>query len=86
MIVSQIVQEALTLIFVAGYFGLVAAVGVLELASSLASGSDFFKNPGVHFSVAIIAFTVLMFFGSLAGFFPAMRALKIKAVDALRAD
>ena len=86
MIVSQIVQEALTLIFVAGYFGLLAAVGVLELASSLATGSDFFKNPGVHFSVAIIAFAVLLFFGMLAGFFPALRALKIKAVDALRAD
>ncbi len=86
MITGQIVQEALTLIFVAGYFGLLAAVGVIELVGSLSEGADFFKDPSVNIVVALVAFAVLLVFGLLAGLLPALRALRIKAVDALRAE
>ena len=48
--------------------------------------SDFFKRPGVDIKVALVAFAVMLTFGVLAGLFPALRALKIKAVDALRAE
>ncbi|HRH38043.1 MAG TPA: ABC transporter permease, partial [Flavobacteriales bacterium] len=86
MITGQIVQEALTLIFVAGYFGLLAAVGVIEGIDSMAGDADFLKNPNVDITVAIVAFAVLLVFGLLAGLLPALRALRIKAVDALRAE
>ncbi|MBS1497887.1 MAG: ABC transporter permease, partial [Bacteroidetes bacterium] len=44
-ITGQIMQEALTLILIAGYFGLLAGVGVLEGARAITGeGSDFFKN------------------------------------------
>ena len=86
MITGQIVQEALTLIFVAGYFGLLAAVGVIELVGSLSEGADYFKDPSVNIVVAVVAFAVLLVFGLLAGLLPALRALRIKAVDALRAE
>jgi putative ABC transport system permease protein len=66
-ITGQIVQEALTLIFIAGYFGLLAAVGVLEAVNSLAGDSDFFKDPGVELRVALVAFAVLIISGLLAG-------------------
>lgn len=86
-ITGQIMQEALTLILIAGYFGLLAAVGVLEGTRVLVGdGSDFFKNPGVDLSVALVAFTILILAGLLAGYLPARRALAIKAVDALRAE
>lgn len=86
-ITGQIVQEALTLIMIAGYFGLLAGVGVLEGARALVGdGSDFFKNPGVDITVALVAFSVLIVSGLLAGLLPARRALAIKAVDALRAE
>lgn len=86
-ITGQIMQEALTLIIVAGYFGLLAAVGVLEGTRALVGdSSDFFKNPGVDISVALIAFGVLILAGLIAGYLPARRALSIKAVDALRAE
>ncbi|MBK9175860.1 MAG: ABC transporter permease [Flavobacteriales bacterium] len=84
-ITGQIIQEALTLIFVAGYFGLLAGVGVLEAIRSFAEG-DFLKDPSVNIVVALVAFIVLLVFGLLAGLLPAMRALRIKAVDALRAE
>lgn len=86
-ITGQIMQEALTLILIAGYFGLLAGVGVLEGARALTGeGSDFFKNPGVGIGTALVAFGVLVVSGLFAGFLPARRALAIKAVDALRAE
>ncbi|MCW5898665.1 MAG: ABC transporter permease [Flavobacteriales bacterium] len=85
-ITGQIVQEALTLTFVAGYFGLLAGVGVLEAVRNLAGDADFFKNPGVDLFVALVAFAVLIASGLLAGLLPARRALAINAVDALRAE
>ncbi|MBV6403751.1 MAG: ABC transporter permease [Flavobacteriales bacterium] len=85
-ITGQIVQEALTLTLIAGYFGLLAGVGVLEAVRSAAGESDFFKNPGVDLFVALVAFAVLIASGLLAGLLPARRALAIKAVDALRAE
>ncbi len=85
-ITGQIVQEALTLTFIAGYVGLLAGVGLLELIRSLAGEGDFFKNPGVDIFVALVAFAVLITSGLLAGLLPARRALAIKAVDALRAE
>lgn len=85
-ITGQIVQEALTLTFIAGYFGLLAGVGVLEAVRSVAGEADFFKNPGVDLFVALVAFAVLIGAGLLAGLLPARRALAIKAVDALRAE
>ncbi|MBK9273929.1 MAG: ABC transporter permease [Flavobacteriales bacterium] len=85
-ITGQIVQEALTLTFIAGYFGLLAGVGVLEAIRTVAGDADFFKNPGVDLFVALVAFAVLIASGLLAGLLPARRALAIKAVDALRAE
>lgn len=86
MITGQIVQEALTLILIAGYLGLIAGVGMLELISAGTEQTRFFKDPGVDLGVALIAFAVLVVAGLLAGLFPARRALSIKAVDALRAE
>ncbi len=85
-ITKQIVAEALSLTFIAGYFGLLAGVGVLEGTRAVAGDGDFFKNPGVDIKVALVAFAVLIVSGLLAGLLPARRALAIKAVDALRAE
>jgi putative ABC transport system permease protein len=85
-ITGQIVQEALALTFIAGYFGLLAGVGLLELIRTVAGDADFFKDPGVDLLVALVAFGVLIVSGLLAGLLPARRALAINAVDALRAE
>lgn len=86
-ITAQIMLEALTLTFIAGYFGLVAGVGLLEAVKAAMAGSDgFFKNPEVDLPVAVVALTVLIVSGLFAGFVPARRALSIKPVDALRAE
>ena len=85
-ITGQIMLEALTLTFIAGYFGLVAGIGVLQAINGMHIDSGFFKNPEVNLNVALVALTVLIISGLIAGYIPAKRALSIKPVDALRAE
>ncbi|HUQ01494.1 MAG TPA: ABC transporter permease [Kofleriaceae bacterium] len=83
-IVSTILQESVFLTAVAGYVGLVAGVGALELAAWLLPKGDYFSNPAVDFKVAIYATLVLVLSGALAGFVPAYSAAKVSPVVALR--
>lgn len=87
-IISQIILEAVFLTSLAGYLGLVAGVGLLELVSSLLSksgGSDtMFLNPQVDFGIAIIALFILIICGLFAGLIPARKAVSVKPVEAIR--
>ncbi len=83
-IIGLILMEAIVITSFAGYLGLLAGVGLLELLTSSLPQNDFFRNPEVDFQVAVIATIVLVFAGTLAGFVPAMRAAGIKPVIALR--
>ena len=83
-IISLVVQEAVFITGFAGYLGLVAGVGVLELLNSLIGELGIFKNPQVDFEIAVYATLLLIFCGALAGFFPARRAASIKPIEALR--
>ncbi|MFT3885158.1 MAG: ABC transporter permease [Flavobacteriales bacterium] len=85
-ITGQIVLEALTLTFIAGYCGLLAGVGLLQLVEMAAPQGGFFQRPEVDLSTALIALGVLIASGLIAGLIPARRALSIKPVDALRAE
>jgi putative ABC transport system permease protein len=82
-IIGMVLQESIFITSIAGYFGLLAGVGLLEgLGPYMAS--DFFANPEVNVDIAIGTTIVLVIAGGLAGFFPARRAAKIKPVVALR--
>jgi putative ABC transport system permease protein len=85
-ITTQIIFEALILTTLAGYLGLVAGVGVVELIGRAIAGSpsDMFKNPEVPFESALVTLAILVVSGILAGLIPARRAVKISPVEALR--
>lgn len=83
-IISMILQESILITAAAGYIGLMAGVGLLELARKLLPPGDFFRNPEVDLSVAIAALVMLIFAGALAGFVPALRAARIEPIEALR--
>jgi putative ABC transport system permease protein len=87
-IISHIILESILLTALAGYFGLVVGVGMLEAVSRVleifGSPTDMFKNPGVDFQIALIALIVLIASGLCAGMIPAHRAISIKPVDAIR--
>lgn len=86
-IMMQIVAEAVLLTLIAGYFGLISGIGLLELISSaMGGGEGMFLHPGVDLMIAFKALAILVVSGMLAGIVPAQRAVAIKPVDALRAD
>jgi putative ABC transport system permease protein len=83
-IVGMILFEAILITSLAGYIGLISGVGLLSLISSILPQNDFFQNPEVDFTVAIVSTIVLILAGSLAGLMPALKAARIRPVVALR--
>lgn len=83
-VIGLILLESIIITAFAGYIGLVAGVGLLELLSKYLPQNDFFQNPSVDFSVAVIATALLVVAGALAGFFPSLKASRVKPVIALR--
>ncbi len=88
VIITQIMTESIVLTTFAGYFGLVVGVGLLELINyllgSTGANTEMFVHPGIDFSVAVTALTILVVAGAVAGLIPAYRAISIKPIDALR--
>jgi putative ABC transport system permease protein len=90
-IISQVMSESLVLTALAGLMGLTLGVFILDLVSKILSAqpdtSDtFFMNPEVSINTAVAATIVLLISGLLAGLIPAWRAMKIKAIDAIREE
>lgn len=89
-IMIQVMLESVILTFVAGYFGLVAGVGLLELVAwgliEFQVEAEMFSNPTVDLGVALKALAALVVAGITAGLIPAYRTTKIKPVEALRAE
>ncbi|MGD8668334.1 MAG: FtsX-like permease family protein, partial [Desulfobacterales bacterium] len=89
-IVGQIVLESILLTTFAGYFGLVAAVGAVEFVATAlersASRAEFFKNPEVDLTIALMALGILILSGALAGLIPGKRAIGVKPVEAIRLE
>jgi putative ABC transport system permease protein len=84
-IIGLIMMESILITGFSGYLGLVAGIGLLELASPAFSSPDsYFLNPSVNFKVAVYATLVLVLAGSLAGLIPARRAARIRPIEALR--
>lgn len=89
-VIKQIVLESLSLTIIAGIIGVLCGVWLLEgVAFTLETfgiENDFFKHPGVDLKTVLLALSILIISGLLAGIIPAQRAVSIKPVDALRAE
>jgi putative ABC transport system permease protein len=86
-IVSLIISESVILTFLSGYIGLALGVGLLELVGSFmgnGGGDMMFAKPEVDFDTAFNALIIVVISGVLAGLIPAMKAIKVKPIDALR--
>lgn len=90
-----IIVESVAITTFFGYIGMVAGIGVTEWMNS-AFGSQtvdagmfqarMFSDPTVDIQIAIQATLTLIIAGTLAGFFPAKKAVSIRPIEALRAD
>jgi putative ABC transport system permease protein len=85
-IITQIISESILLTSMAGYFGLLAGVFLMEGINKAIEGTDsgMFYQPGVELDVALKALVILIISGALAGIIPARKAIAISPVDALR--
>jgi len=87
-VLGQVVLEAMVLATAAGYLGLVAGVGVLELvgiAMDQGGGEGtMIAPPSIGLTTAMVAAFAVALGGGLAGLFPAMNAARINVVTALR--
>ncbi|MGD1961678.1 MAG: ABC transporter permease [Fulvivirga sp.] len=89
-IVSLILQESIFITAVAGYLGLFMGVVLLESVNyaleAMGADIEFFTRPEVNFTVAISALIILVVAGTMAGLFPALRASRIRPVEALKEE
>lgn len=85
-ILSQVIMESVFITAMFGYIGVVFGIGVTEILNMVFASSDFLKDPTVTVAIALQVTAVLIIAGSLAGLFPALKALKVKPVEALRTE
>lgn len=83
-ILAQIIMESIAITTLFGYIGVILGMGVTQIIASITEGSDFLKNPTVSFQIALEVTIVLIITGALAGLFPALKATKVRPVEALR--
>ncbi len=90
-----IIVESVVITTFFGYLGMVAGIGVTEWMNvefgnqTMDNGmwsSTVFHDPTVDLSIAIQATLTLVIAGTLAGYFPARKAVRIRPIEALRAD
>lgn len=85
-ILRQIIVESVFITALFGYIGVVFGIGATEIVNHIWGNSDFLKNPTVTLAIALQVTLVLIVAGSMAGLFPALKALKVKPVEALRTE
>lgn len=83
-ILSQILAESVAITLLFGYIGIVFGTLVSQLLAMAFADVPFLKNPTVSLSIAFEVTAVLVIAGAFAGLFPALKALKVKPVEALR--
>lgn len=84
-IIRMIVIEALLITAGAGYVGLTAGMGCVELAQRYLTDNEYVRNPSVDVRVALLATLLLVLAGALAGVLPARKAAQVRPVVAMRA-
>ena len=83
-ILLQIIMESVVITAIFGYIGIVFGMIVTQIIAAITAGTDFLSNPTVSLQIALEVTIVLIVAGSLAGLFPALKATKVKPVEALR--
>jgi len=86
-IVRQVVVETLFLTTIAGCVGMMAGIGTLELIDAeIGETVSSFRHPTISFKIVSMAMLAMIFAGAVAGLLPALRAVAIKPVDAIRSE
>ena len=97
-ILKTIMLESIIITAIFGYIGLILGVGLTELvnffmemsANSKAVSDEpqmsIFTNPTVQVGYALFATVVLIISGTIAGYLPARKAVKVQPIEAMRQE
>ena len=87
-IISMILQESVFLTAIAGYLGMISGFTIIYALNYMMTEMDleaeYFRNPEVDFFTILIALIVLVVCGALAGLIPALQAVRINPVTAMK--
>lgn len=89
-VVFQIVSESIFITAISGYIGLLIGIGLTDWIDSVLTrqaeetGFIVFKDPSVDIGMVAIVTIIIIICGVIAGLLPAMRAAKIKPIEAMR--
>ena len=85
-ILTQIILEGVVITTLFGYVGILLGTVAGEIMAYSFADVEFIKDPRVDVGLAFQVTALLVVAGAFAGLFPAMRALKIRPVEALRTE
>jgi putative ABC transport system permease protein len=86
---GQVLLESIFLTIISGMMGITFGAFIIYIVNLILDSNgpvDMFANPSVDIKVVIIALTILIVTGLMAGLIPAQNAIKVKPVDALRTE
>lgn len=83
-ILLDIIAESVVITLIFGYIGIVLGMIATEIIGNIPQVKKLLENPGVDLSLAFEVMITLVIAGALAGFFPALKATKVRPVEALR--
>lgn len=83
-ILMQVLSESVAVTALFGYIGMFLGMVVLQILDAGIGDTDAFRNPTVDISIAVEVTIALIIAGAAAGLFPALKAIKVKPVEALR--
>ena len=97
-ILKTIVLESILITAIFGYIGMMAGIGLTEVANFAMEQSaaqqvtgdgpqmSIFKDPTVNIGIVLISTAILIIAGVVAGYMPAYKAVKVKPIEAMRKD
>lgn len=94
-VLKLIIFEAIFITTISGYIGLVFGIGLTEFISFVMSmaqegaasdGPSVFKDPSVDLGTVVMATIIMITAGVLAGLIPALRATRIRPIEAMREE
>lgn len=83
-ILVQVIAESVAITTLFGYIGILLGTVTNGILDHLYGNTDFMSHPQVNIGIALQVTAVLIMAGAMAGLFPALKALKVKPVEALR--
>lgn len=89
-IIALVVQESVFLTTIAGGIGIGVAQLILALIRTqmpeVPGPNDMFDKPYVNLEISLIALSILVIGGAIAGLVPAIKAAKVSPIEAIRAE